>query len=410
MYRSQHFTFKSPSLFSRQLHLSVVGNEAIRTRRNIEIPLLDLSDSELADELVVPLPSSHLSDKIAGSHHIYGVILRRPAHKMMIDEAIENGGVFDLGTGSSDRAFGCIVSKTGDGLLGAVGCSAEIILRAALPEEQDKSDIGQDALLAVLFKGSFRFVVKRILKTFPYPVGIVDELIDDAPRDDDEGSDFARRILICLKKFIDQKLSEQENELTPLQKFILDENGVQRVDPTKKRAQAEEMAAIFDVFQSALIDDCPLPVDRYYYIGMMAAELIKVDNDMRSQMIAMTDGVARLRLLCEHMENRMGMNAVSSKENMQISDQPIGAQVKDLKVGEPQLPPWANEITKGTRLEYFWNEEWGWCSGTVSELPIKVVDEIILMVTFDSDGETHRLPLTADDKVRWRPEQRGSFE
>ena len=47
-------------------------------------------------------------------------------------------------------------------------------------------------------------------------------------------------------------------------------------------------------------------------------ELIKVDNDMRSQMIAMTDGVARLRLLCEHMENRMGMNAVSSKENIQI--------------------------------------------------------------------------------------------
>lgn len=36
--------------------------------------------------------------------------------------------------------------------------------------------------------------------------------------------------------------------------------------------------------------------------------------------------------------------------------------------------------------------------------PMKVVDELIVNVRFD-DGETHRLPITADEKVRWRPPQ-----
>lgn len=34
--------------------------------------------------------------------------------------------------------------------------------------------------------------------------------------------------------------------------------------------------------------------------------------------------------------------------------------------------------------------------------PMKVLDEVIVNVRFD-DGETHRLPITADEKVRWRP-------
>jgi hypothetical protein len=169
----------------------------------------------------------------------------------------------------------------------------------------------------------------------------------------------------------------------------------------------EEMAAVFDVFQASLMDICPMPVDRYFSIVMMAAELSNVDNDMRTKIIAMTDGVARLRLVCEHIERGL-MSRAHEPATLSANEQ--DGDVKVLTVGQPQLPRWANQITKGTRLEYFWNEEWGWCPGIVSEQPIRVVDEILLMVTFDSDGQTHRLPLSAEDKVRWRPELKGSFD
>jgi hypothetical protein len=76
---------------------------------------------------------------------------------------------------------------------------------------------------------------------------------------------------------------------------------------------------------------------------------------------------------------------------------------KDLKVGIPSLPPWANQIRNGVRVEYFWNEEEGWCGGIVVDDPVKIMDEIIITVQFDDDGSVHRLPLRGEDKARWRP-------
>ena len=73
-----------------------------------------------------------------------------------------------------------------------------------------------------------------------------------------------------------------------------------------------------------------------------------------------------------------------------------------MKVGEPTLPIWAKSMTKGARVEYYWSEQDGWCSGTIAEDPIKIVDELIVTILFD-DGETHRVPFRGDEKARWRP-------
>ncbi len=83
--------------------------------------------------------------------------------------------------------------------------------------------------------------------------------------------------------------------------------------------------------------------------------------------------------------------------------------LKELKVGIPPLPAWANQIKNGIRVEYFWNEIEGWCAGTVVGDPIKIVDEIIVTVQFDDDGSVHRLPLRGEDKARWRPPEIGSW-
>ena len=77
---------------------------------------------------------------------------------------------------------------------------------------------------------------------------------------------------------------------------------------------------------------------------------------------------------------------------------------QNLNVGTPKLPSWSKKIKKGTILEYFWNEDYGWCRGQVIEDPLRIVpDEIVLTMHFPDDDSTHRLPFSADEKVRWRP-------
>jgi hypothetical protein len=49
----------------------------------------------------------------------------------------------------------------------------------------------------------------------------------------------------------------------------------------------------------------------------------------------------------------------AKKVAAKITDQ-VDEWSKDLKVGNPALPPWAKGIVKETRIEYFWSELEGW--------------------------------------------------
>jgi hypothetical protein len=174
------------------------------------------------------------------------------------------------------------------------------------------------------------------------------------------------------------------------------------LDPNAmEQLQAEEMAAVWDVFQGSLVDDIA-PKDRKFSIAIMAAELADMTNALRQRILLTRDAQERLRIVLKELDELVGM-ARARKMAAQITDK-VDDSNKDLQVGPPQLPQWARSIRKGNRLEYFWNEEFGWVAGEVLEDPVTIVEELLLTVRFD-DGETHKLPLTAEDKVRWRPEQ-----
>ena len=251
------------------------ASRSMATRQtDVTIPLLDLTDSEQADQVITPLPSSHLPSELS-TLHLYGMELRRPVHKMLIQHIVQEQ------VHGQKRMYGYIVDKPNkDSLVGAIGCAAETLLEAH-PENTDdsNSDVGNDSPLVVLSRGSYRFVVKEITKTFPYPVAIVDELVDDEPvkededmanddiDDDDENmlyhdldaTHLVRRIMVGLQTLIDQKLEERQPELTPLEISILQESGAQVPSPHADSQHAEEMAAVFDMFQSSLIDIAPMP-------------------------------------------------------------------------------------------------------------------------------------------------------
>lgn len=320
-------------------------------RKDITLPLLDLSDSENSDEVITPLPSAHLPSELS-TMHLYGMELRRPIHKMLIEQVVNEKG------DGEERMYGYIVDKPNDdSLVGAVGCAAEVLVEARPDNTDDNySEKGDDSPVVVLCRGSYRFKVKEVTKTFPYPVAIVDEVVDkevlsddsveskdtyedsDGDDDDDELDDtydnldtteLVRRLMVGLKTLIDQKLEGIKTEISPLEQSILEESGQAHVVAADAQ-QAEEMAAVFDIFQSSLIDIAPMPVDRYYAVGMLAAEMANVDNDVRRKLIKMVDGVERMRIVLREVEEEVSMNQARRMAET-ITDE-IDEDSKDLKV------------------------------------------------------------------------------
>jgi hypothetical protein len=151
---------------------------------------------------------------------------------------------------------------------------------------------------------------------------------------------------------------------------------------------------------------------------MMAGELANLPSDARVKMLVTTDGVARLRLVLRELSFILSMDSARQiTKSLSLGGGGTGDSInidprslkeaedsqKQLQVGTPKLPKWADQIKKGIRVEYFWNEDEGWCLGTVHEDPIKIMDEIIVTLKFDDDGTIHKLPFRGDDKARWRP-------
>ncbi|GAF67792.1 unnamed protein product, partial [marine sediment metagenome] len=341
--------------------------------------MLDIQDD---DSIIIPLPAAHLPNEIT-TLQIYGTQLNSAIHKMMIQDTLSKVqplNTQDLFSVREEPIYGHVVSKPDDGsLVGAIGCAAEIVLAtpsAAMQiqsidedfeplkdSDADDDGIGSgEAPMTVLARGSFRFVVKEVTQTFPFPIVIVDELLDDEPvesapieysdfedtydneEDDDEdtdedmyanidSSDLIQRTLRAMKAIVDQKLSTKPKTMSPLEQIILKDSGM---DSDMNRAaieneQNEEMAAIFDVFVSSLIDIAPSRIERLYSVGMMAAEFSGVDNKIRKEALEMVDGVARLRLVLKEAEKKISM--VQAKQiTEQIVDQ-SDTDSKDLQVG-----------------------------------------------------------------------------
>jgi hypothetical protein len=449
-------------------------------RRDVEIPLLDLIDQTTSkdddddddkaendrDDFVVPLPSSGFPDQLA-TPFLYGMQTETPLHKMILEEAVSMAEKTTVSSSAPIAAlpkpfYGHLVWKDADSdsLVGAIGCTAEILVNAPTPqllagggktpleeqlekleksfsaseggEEDDESksasktnDDNSTSPNTVLCRGGWRFVVKKVVRTIPYPVVIVDEIQDDANDDDsdmfstvgseeDDDDEFINmptpelihNTMRNIQSIIKQQLEDAtaKNQLGPLEQSILEDSEMgregQAINPAKiELAHAEEMSAVWDVFQMSLVDDIE-PSQRRFAVAIMAAELANLKNDLRKEILLVRNGEERLRIVLRELKEIVGMTQ-ARKMASSITDKTDDSQ-RDLKVGKPQLPPWAKQIKKGTEIEYFWNEEWGWCPGLVAEDPITIADELLLTIRFE-DGQEHRLPLSAEDKLRWRP-------
>lgn len=467
---SSSFTATVSSRSSSCLHICSVPGE----RRDIEIPLLDVildgaaadddNGNELLNRYVQPLPSTHLPDEMT-TLNVYGMDVAVPLHQSIVEYAVEHAKEWVHGDGL-ERTFGHLAYKpNNDSLVGAIGCAAEVLLPPGMlqeispssgisPESSSSSASSRNVLFEdgksrpILCRGMYRFIVKEIKQEFPFPVAIVDELADDKietlpqstttdadknsvdeydeAEDDDEEEDddddmyadlthpqLVQRTMLALNSYVNQQLELTLQDMSPLEKSIIEQSGLP--DLSSQRQAAEETAAVWDVFQQYLVDLCPGPTERAFAIGFMAAEMANLSNDVRRAILTTTSSVERLRIVLKSLEDTVGMaqarkmaNAIS-KEAEGVGDDGGGDGTQELQVGQPSLPPWASAIRQGMRVEYFWNEEYDWCAGTVVGDPQWIVNEYIITIEFD-DGEVHKLPFSADEKVRWRPERPSSLQ
>jgi len=486
-------TFLShPTRDSKTILYSSYSTFTSLKKRSIQLPLIDLSistkDSETS-QIIIPLPSSHLPSELS-TPHIYGMELSSPLYTMMITDLMTNS--------KDEKLYGCVASK-GEDLVGAIGCAATILIATPNDnnnkEEQQTSE--EEKQMMVLSKGAFRFIVTEVIQSYPYVIAVVDELLDYAPgelerelkmqqqkdqeeckaeeetsgdctiveyddfadsnmffqtdtpsqeeeeeEEDDDISDLYpnytpsqlfQTTLTKLHSYIHTQLESTSQPKSILEQHILE---TQNFSPDNLSSQFEEMAAILELLPSEILDIAPLEWERFYTIGMLAAEMISVENTIRKDLLKTRNGVDRMKIVLRELERKEDL-ARTKKLTMEISEQSIlkdrgdddlieeekgvkeseetktqeeeedsvvsdGGDAKDLKVGTPSLPPWASSLKKGLRVEYYWNDLEGWCGGVITNDPVRIVNEIILEITFD-DGEVHRIPFLPEEKVRWRP-------
>jgi hypothetical protein len=296
----------------------------------------------------------------------------------------------------------------------------------------------------ILFRGTFRFVVKSIESIFPYPIAIVDELVDEAvetsekeidnidstsshdedDNEDDEDNDededdednydmyselssreLTFRCLNAMQAMVKMRLNANP-DISPLEMEIMktfqnEGSTGPFVDKFElERASAENMASLLEIFRAELVEMTDIMLRRYA-IGMMMCEVGDVSFEARCEALRTTDGVERLQKLLAILEGKISLERAKSMAQQIVDTTDDGDDKRQLKVGQPSLPPWANQIREGVKVEYYWNEDVGWFRGTVKGV-LKVLDEILVTVEFD-DGETHRLPFNGYEKARWRP-------
>ncbi|KAL3925390.1 MAG: hypothetical protein SGILL_000449, partial [Bacillariaceae sp.] len=132
-------------------------------RTNVELPLLDLmdttSESKNDDDdgasfpnALIPLPSSNFPDQLA-TPFLYGLQINTPLHKLILDEATSMALTSAATAASSSSSssttspqrrnrpmYGQLVWKDTDSnsLVGAIGCTAEILVNAPTRQAFEK--------------------------------------------------------------------------------------------------------------------------------------------------------------------------------------------------------------------------------------------------------------------------------
>lgn len=349
--------------------------------------------------------------------------MKRPANIRMVMKASSGGDE------ESGRYYGIVFWKpdpsggdesdtdSTDPLVGAVGIAIEILDMAFLSIlEKTGKGSSEDAVqpVTVVGRAVHRFVVREVASTFPFVTAVVDEISDVkvlGPKGQEQKFN-EERCLEVMRILTERRVGELARERSVLEEHILEVEGS---ETKEERAlllqQAKELANTVKALPQTMdkIDD---PTESSYALGMLGLDILSLSSVSPdssslvylSDLLKTVDSVARLELVTGKMEEEISLlRAKKFARELKEESSKKDESVKDLKVGAPSLPPWAKSIQAGTKVEYYWNEDYGWAGAKVMKR-MEIAGELLFDLQFD-DGESHRVPFLPDDKIRWRPPQ-----
>lgn len=328
--------------------IPVEGLEDVKPQRLSDIPLIPATD--ISNEAFIwPIPLGH------------------------VPEALRTCSIYLAPTNSAITTLqkSMLLHRVGTCLCGflyneTIGCIA------AITQEED----------TIVYRGECTFRIVEIESTIPYTVATVElmEPLESKGGADDESIDTLKDLLLDWAQLMLEKAQQPK---TPLEESLLGVISHRNVIIAQERVSVIEAAPL-----QCLVDLVP--------------DLVGFSNAQRCTLMSDHSNVSsRIQYVRGIVKERLGMERARKLADS-ITDS-VDEPAKDLRVGNPTIPSWSKQIRSGTRLEYFWNVEIGWCSGTVTEQPVMIVDELLINVRFDDDGSTHRLPFSTDDMLRWRP-------
>jgi len=139
-------------------------------------------------------------------------------------------------------------------------------------------------------------------------------------------------------------------------------------------------------------------------LGFLVADTLQLDFNDTVKVFATRDPRERFRLLLDFLAPiRSELAAMKTLDAIGIESEVLpteeGAAAATTRVGS------SLGLAPGLKVEYWYNEEWGWCTGTLVRCKTtRIAGEDITNWTFkyDSDGSEQELRLTLENKARWR--------
>ena len=356
------------------------------------LPLLD----PLSDELPFPFPTPPLPGATE-QREVLRFTFDRPVYRRLCQAAEEaEERLLGMCVQAGQAPLAATLSLTPRGLAteGAVGVAVRLLdLQTPQPGEQ-RALLNRDGIeppTTARVEAAFRFRVDAIVSTFPFASGTVTPFGDAPPADAAEAGRAA-----ALEAEVEEALGELCGD-TP----------------------EEEVGSLASLLRAHRLrverGEYPSQAARWEHFSLSLCALLALDHADAVAAVASTAASERLELLLRHLRELQagaptprGSGAAGFPEAVRAvlsggSFSPIDIPLR----GDAAEPP--TELPDGARLEYWWNEEWGWCAATVvRRLRVGEGDSAAIVHTlcFDSDGSWEDCALDfSDGGRRWRPLQ-----
>jgi Lon protease-like protein len=388
--------------------------------RGLRVPLfVDTGDN--ANDFSYPIPTVMFPHWIVG---MCALEVNDPLSQALILDSPSIEGLSTIGhvaMGSRDQVYNPKLNgKAADhpdlqreSLVGAIGCISHIV---RILDDQGGHRQNHSKPLHVLCMGGMRFRVREIVESGPHPVAIIDEVFDSCDDVDLDKNSDCRQLLIQL--------------ITTAKEFLSCDSSILGDAP----------AEAWNAFLLAVTPRVATPEKTNifrYSLAFIVAELMGANDAFRRKLVECTNGNERMRLVLECLEHKIemlrGKAPSGANEESDATRQLVGAKKMQIDLGQStrtatedlpgfgkiaallghesrleDIPVWVQALLrKGSRIEYYWNNECRWCSGTVQGDVAYFVNGLAVPIRFDDDTTVRILPLSGLDLIRWRRE--GSF-